>query len=94
MPQFPQSLRLDLPDAFSCDMELFSDFLKCPASSIFQPKPQSQYFLFPLCQCLLDIIQLLLQKRVRCSIGRHFAFVVFDKIAKMCVILFPDRRFQ
>ena len=63
MPQFPQSLRLDLPDAFPCDMELFSDFLKCPASSIFQPKPQSQYFLFPVCQRLHDFIQLLLQKR-------------------------------
>ncbi len=58
MTQLAQRLRLDLTDTLTCDIELFSDFLKCSCTSVLQSKTQCQHLLLTLRQRSEHFLQL------------------------------------
>ena len=91
MAQFSKGLRLDLADPLPRHVELSSDLLQSPRSSVIQAKSQAQNFLFPLSERLQHIHQLFVEQRVGRSIRRDFHIIILDKVPEVAVLLLADR---
>jgi hypothetical protein len=92
MPEFTQSLRLDLPHPFTGDIELATHFLKRPARPIQYAKTQFQNLPLSFIKGFQDSVDFFLQHRVQRGIGRRDRLFIFDKITKIRVPLITDRR--
>src|SRR5262245_57839385 len=94
MPHFAQGLGLNLSNSFSGDSELTPNLFKCAAVSIHKSKSLLEHLSFTFSQRFEDVLDLLLQENNRGHIAWIFGALVFDKVAKIRLLAFSDRRLQ
>ncbi len=94
MPQLPQRLRLNLPDAFARHRKRLSNFLQRVLRAVFQPKAHLDDFFFARRQRAQHLRSLVLEVNVDYRFGRRNHRPVFDKVAQMRIFLFANRRFE
>ena len=62
MAQLAQGFGFDLPDAFTGNTKVLTNFLKCSGTSVVKPKAETQDFFFPRRQSLQYLFKLLFQQ--------------------------------
>lgn len=75
MAQFAQCLRFNLTDAFACDIEFTSHFLKGARPPVVQTEPQTENLFLPGCEGVKDIDKLFLQQGEGCRFSLYEALV-------------------
>ena len=94
MPQLPQRLGLNLPDALTSDGKRLAHFLECMLAAVVQPKAHLDNLFFARREGLEHRRRLFLKVQVNDRVrGRHNSLVL-DEIAQMRIFLFPNRGFQ
>src|SRR6184192_3897646 len=72
MPQLPERLRFDLPDAFASDREALADFLERVLAAVADAEPHLDHLLLARRERLQDRLGLLLEVQVDHGLGgRH-----------------------
>ena len=94
MAEFTERFSLDLTNTLTGNIEFLTYFLQRSRSSVIHTKAESEYLLLSVGQCIKNLIQLFLQKRLCCCFRRHRNIVVLNKITKMAVFLLADRSLQ
>src|SRR5688572_4888136 len=91
MPQFPQRLGLDLPDALTGDVELLADFLERVIGVHVDAKAHPEYLRLARCQAGEHGVRGLAQRLGRRRVDRGFDRGVLDEIAEMRILVVADR---
>src|ERR1035441_679227 len=94
MPQLPQRLSFDLPDALARYGEVLPHLFERVLAPIFQAKPHLDDLLLARRQGLEHLRGLFAQIEIDDRIGRRDTVVIHDEIAQMRLFLFADRRLQ
>src|SRR5580698_4594044 len=94
MPQFPQRLGLNLPDAFASDRKRLADFFQRVLGAVFQPEAHLDDFFLARCQRAQHLRSLVFEVDVDHRFRRRNHRAVFDEVAQMRVFLFADWRFK
>src|SRR5215471_9115662 len=94
MPHLTQSFRLDLTDALAGHSELPTDLLERAAVSVDQPEPLLEDLTLALSESFEDVLDLFLEQHNRCHVARILRALVLDKIAKVRLFAFADRRLE
>src|SRR4030095_17036167 len=95
MTQFPERLRLDLPDAFAGYCEMLTDFFERVLASVrSQTKPHLDDFFFTRRARLQDFLCALAQVYVDHSFGWILNRLVLNEIAKMRIFFLADRSLE
>src|SRR5690606_37697295 len=94
MPEFPESLGLNLPDALPGDPEFASYFFKRPGLAVVKPEAEPQNPLFPLVERIEHLFNLLLEHHKGRSLCRRQGILVFNEVAEMAVLFLADRSLQ
>src|SRR2546423_7443893 len=94
MAHLAQCLGLDLPNSFSRNTELFTDFFQCPWRAVAQTKAQFEHLALPFREAGQHVTQFIFQEAEACNLGRIFRPLVFDEITKIGLVRVTDRRLQ
>src|ERR1039458_9505572 len=94
MPQLPQRLSFDLPDALARYGEVLPHLFERVLAPIFQAKPHLDDLLLARRQGLEHLRGLFAQIEIDNRIGRRDAVVIDNEIAQMRLFLFANRHFQ
>ena len=94
MAQFAQSLRLDLTDALTGDVEFLAHFLQGTGTAVLQAKAKLQHVLLTGREGVQHFVELLAQQGVGCGLGRSGGIVIGNEVAQVAVFFLTDRRFQ
>ena len=94
MAKLPQSLRLDLTDTLSGDLEFLAHFFQRSRPAVIETEAQAKDAFLPRRQRFEHIGELFFEKRMRSGICRRRRIVVGDEVAEVTVLLFADRRFK
>src|ERR1017187_4369090 len=90
MPQLPQRLSFDLPDALARYGEVLPHLFERVLAPIFQAKPHLDDLLLARRQGLEHLRGLFAQIEIDDRIGRRDAVVIHNEIAQMRLFLFAD----
>src|SRR5579859_3332186 len=94
MSQFAQRLRLDLPDAFARDIELFADLFQRAAPAVRQTKAQSQHLALAFRQSAEHLFHGLAQQLEGRRVRRRLAAFVWNEVAEVTVFFVADWSLQ
>src|ERR1039457_4542258 len=94
MPQVPQRLSFDLPDALARYGEVLPHLFERVLAPIFQAKSHLDDFLLARRQGLEHLRSLFAQIEIDDRVGGRDAVVIHDEIAQMRLFLFANRRLQ
>src|SRR6202521_1302049 len=94
MPQLPQRLSLNLPDAFARHRKRLSDLFQRVLRAVFQPKAHLDDLLLARCQRAQHLRSLVFEVDVDHRLGRRNHRPVLDEVAQMRIFLFANRRFE
>ena len=90
MPQLPQRLGLNLPDALSGHPKLPAHLFQSAASPTQYPEPQLQHPAFPVTQGVKRLIHLLLKDLIGSNIDWSRCAPVPNEILQMKVLFLSD----
>ena len=94
MPQFPERLGFDLPDALASDREMLADFFERVLAAVLQAEAHLDDLLFARAESLQDLGRLLAQIQIDYGFGRRSHAAVDDEVAQMRFFFFADGRFE
>src|SRR5215468_9674666 len=91
VPELPQGLRLDLPDALARDVEGAADLLERVLGAVAHAEAHLEHLLLARRQRLQDAARLLLQVRHEHRVDRREHAAILDEVAQMRILLLADR---
>src|ERR1700677_756744 len=94
MPQLAQRLGFDLPDTFPGYLEALTHFFQRMLGAILQAEAHLDHTLFARSQGTQHLGGIFLQVDADHRFGRRDRLAIFDEVAKMRILFFPDRSFQ
>src|SRR5438128_5063588 len=94
MPQLPQCLRLDLPDAFTRDRERLANFFESVLAAVFETEAHLDDLFFAWRQGAKHVRSLVFQVDVDDCFCRRHNSAVFDEVAKMRIFFFANWSFE
>src|SRR5690242_12134827 len=94
MPQLPQGLRLDLPDALARDVERAADLLEGVLGAVADAEAHLEDLLLAGRQRLQHPARLILEVRHQDRLDRREDLPVLDEVAQMRILLLADRSLE
>src|SRR5690242_17007773 len=94
MPQLPQGLRLDLPDALARDVERAADLLEGVLGAVADAEAHLEDLLLAGRQGLQHPARLILEVRHQDRLDRREDLPVLDEVAQMRILLLADRSLE
>ena len=94
MAQLSESLRLDLSDTLTGNVELLADFLKRALSAVVESEAQTEHLASSLGKGSEHVVELLFKKHLRCRLCRSGSFLVRYEVTEVAVLLLAYRRFE
>ena len=90
--ELAQSLRLDLADTFTGDVELFAGFLKGVRMAVGESEAHREHALLTGSEGLEHMSELLFEQSRGSGVCRGGSVVIGDEVAEMAVLLLADGR--